>query len=781
MKIKLHLVIIGLTVINSYIFAESLTLKSPDQRIEMNINAAEVLSYSVSMNNQPVILDSEMQMEFGDGTFFEDNLELVSSRTESVEKKWNPVVGRKSEIVNKYNELVLELREPSSGREFSLICRAYNSGVAFRYDFGTQFGSNFTIKEEHTEFTFPNDPTAWISYLNSYTTMHETVFPEKNLTDILPGNIIGLPLTMKMGDNLYASVTEAALVDWAGMYITREGSTDLLVETDEMELGEEPYSFNTPLPEGAATLNITVDDLGNNYCDHVDIVDFKVNLEDGSEIWFSDMQPASASQEWGSLKEDRSVDGNPLTIAGVQYEKGLGTHASASIAYKLPENSRSISGKVGIDDEVSQPGSAKVLFEAVNLDETADETVLTTTLSPRHDDSSISVNVSPPHKSPWRVIQIAEKPEDLLNSDIIVNLNPPSKIENTSWIKPGVSSWNWLSSGSDMDMELLKGFIDLSGHMNWEYALIDDGWYQNGDCTNPIDELDIPELVSYAAERDVDLWLWTHWQALNAGMEEAFQLYEDWGIKGVKIDFMSRDDQWMVNWYHRVLESAAEHNLMINFHGAYKPTGERRIWPNMMTSEAVYGNEQSLGSSQNDPVHKTTLPFTRMLAGPMDYTPGSFLNETADTWSGGRPIKTIGTRAQELALFVVYDSLFMCTADKPENYYGETGVEFLKGIPASWDDTIVLDGGIGEFIVTARRKGDNWYLGAITNYDSRTLNIPLDFLGDGKYVMKIWEDGENADTDARDVNVRQITVESGDTVNIDMAAAGGFVAELKKK
>ena len=767
-----------LSVLAAPVFsASSVTVSSPDGTIAMTVNVGSSLSYSVTMDDRPVLLDSTLQMEFGDGSMFAEPLELIDRHVTRTDHYWRPVVGRKAEVRDHYNQVVLVLREAAGlRRQFSLVCRAYNDGVAFRYVFGASFGERLVVHEEHTHFTFAGNPAAWPAFLNSMTTMHERIYPEERLAHISPDNIIGPPLTIRIDDTAYCSITEAALTDWAGMYLTREANSAVWFETEAVSGGGQPYSFDQAIPAGTASLRIVIDALGSNAFDHVDIVDFKVTLEDGSAVWFSDLEPTYARQEWGRLEMDKSVDGNPLTIAGTVYPKGLGTHSNGVITFALPAGARRVSGKVGIDTEIGDRGSAKVIFHAVQLTEQHDKTVLRTRLSRRGDSPAVIATL--PHPSPWRVIYLGRRAVDLANSELVLNLNEPSRIEDTTWIKAGVSSWNWLSSGERMDMELLKSFIDLSAHMNWEYALIDDGWYggHQDDVTTAIAALDMPALVAYAAERGVKLWVWTHWQAFDRKLEEALALYQQWGIVGVKTDFMSRDDQAMVNWYHKVLEAAARHKIMINFHGSYKPTGEMRTWPNMMSTEAVFGNEQNLGSRANDPVHKTTLPFTRQLAGPMDYTPGSMLNETAETWRAGRPVRTLGTRCQEFALFIVYDSPFMCTADLPANYYGQDGLEFLKGLPATWDDTLVLDGGIGAFIVTARRSGAKWYLGGLTNWDARTVKVPLDFLESGRYWVTLYEDGPDAATHAREVTVRRVTVRAGESLTIAMAPGGGFTA-----
>lgn len=758
--------------------AHTVDIESGDQSIILSVSDGAAICYSVHMDGKIVIPESKLDIELEDGSRISKNAKIVSVERETGDETWHNVVGNRSQINNKYNQAKIVL-ESANGKRYLLICRACNNGVAFRYAFDDTFGKDIAIRQEHTEFAFEHDFTCWPAYLNHYQTEHQALYPQETLSAILPEDIIGVPLTIRLSEGLYCSIMEAALTDWAGMYLTREGVSKPLAQSKAIIHGGNPHAFRATLPAGTRKIRIVIDAAGDNAHDHVDIVNAAFVTNDGAKIWLSDLQPVLTRQEWGQLRKDKSVDGNPLQMAGKQYDKGLGTHSNGVIVYKMPQDCVAIEGAVGIDDEVQQEGKAAFKLYAVRDTGKNEQIIFTSTLS-RRDDAAPAVRVKTPHVSPWRVIMLGRKPVDLVNSDLILNLNEPSKIADTSWIQPGVSSWNWLSCGSGMDMNLLKSFIDLSASMGWEYTLIDDGWYKNSNCIQPIDGLDMLQLVEYAAAKHVRIWLWVHWQALNARMEEAFSLYERWGIAGIKTDFMSRDDQWMVNWYHQVLASAARHRLMVNFHGCYKPTGIRRTWPNLMTREAVFGEEQNLGSQQNDPVHKTTLPFTRMLAGPMDYTPGSMLNETREGWSARRPVKTLGTRAQEFALCVIYDNPVLSMADKPDNYYGQRGLEFLKDLPTSWDDTRVLDGQIGQYILTGRRKADIWYLGAITNWNARRLQVHFDFLGAGRWNMMIYEDGPDAGTNARDIQSREISVTAQDVLTVEMAPGGGFTAILRK-
>jgi alpha-glucosidase len=390
-----------------------------------------------------------------------------------------------------------------------------------------------------------------------------------------------------------------------------------------------------------------------------------------------------------------------------------------------------------------------------------------------------------PHKTPWRVIMLGDTPGKLVESEIVMNLNEPCAIADPSWIKPGMSAWDhWWSGEVKVDNETVKSYIDLASEMGWPYQIIDWQWYgefnkPQSDITRVAPQLNMPEILSYAKKKNVRCWLWLYHTDVNrTDFDKACALYESWGIAGVKIDFMDSDDQQMVNWYHRTVKTAARHHLMVDFHGAYKPDGFRRTYPNLVTREGVLGNEYNKWSLRITPEHMVTLPFTRMLAGPMDFTPGGFLNRTPEKFANGTPAQVQGTRALQLAQFVVYDSPFMVACDSPENYKGQEGTEFLKKVKTMWDDTRVLNGQVGEFITTARRSGNEWFIGSMSNSEARTMDIKLDFLAEGKYRMVAFEDAPDAEVNAQHVIKATKTVAKGDVVNIKMAPGGGFAAYL---
>ena len=413
---------------------------------------------------------------------------------------------------------------------------------------------------------------------------------------------------------------------------------------------------------------------------------------------------------------------------------------------------------------------------------------LRTALSPRkgQPENGDKVVFKTPHKSPWRVVMIGETPGKLVESEIVTNLNDPCEIEDPSWIKPGVSAWDhWWSGEVKMEQSVIYEYIDLASKMGWPFMLIDWQWYgqfnePTADIKKPAPQINMPEILQYAKSKNVRCWLWLYNTDVDRfNFEEACALYEKWGIAGIKIDFMDSDDQEMVNWYHRVVKTAAKYHLMVDFHGAFKPDGWQRTYPNLATREGVLGNEYNKWSLRITPEHMCTLPFTRMLAGPMDFTPGGFLNRNPDKFQNGTPAQVLGTRANTLSQFVIYDSPYQVACDHPKNYYGQVGEDFLKEVQSVWDDTKVLNGSISEYITMARRDGNRWFIGSMTNSLERELEIKLDFLSGGNYKMVSFTDSEKTKENAEIAEQKETTVKKGDSVKIKMVPGGGFAAWLE--
>ncbi|HYK89926.1 MAG TPA: glycoside hydrolase family 97 protein [Acidobacteriota bacterium] len=412
---------------------------------------------------------------------------------------------------------------------------------------------------------------------------------------------------------------------------------------------------------------------------------------------------------------------------------------------------------------------------------------LTARLAPRRDGEGL-VKGQTPHNSPWRVLIIGQKPGELIESDLILNLSTPCQVADTSWIRPGKMAWDhWWSGDVKMDTATIKEYIQLAADMGWPYQLIDWQWYgqfnkPDSDITKVNPAVDMDEVRRFAREKGVRLWLWLYWTDAdrNDAYEKAFALYEQWGMAGVKIDFMDSDNQEMVNWYEKISRAAAEHHLMVNFHGAFKTSGFNRTFPNQITREGILGNEYNRWSTRVTPEHKLTLPFTRFLAGPADFTPGGFLNRQPGQFRIDKDAAEVqGTRCAELALFVAYDSPLACVCDLPEHYRNQPGADFLKIVPTVWDDTKVLDAEVSRHLVVVRRSGKEWFLGAMTDNSAYETSVKLDFLGKGRWKMRLWKDSADSNSNAEHLDIEDRVVSSAEGLVIHLAPAGGCVARFQ--
>jgi alpha-glucosidase len=628
----------------------SLELTSPDGHIRITVNAKESASYRVEIDGCQVVNDSKLGMRLHDVGELGSNVTLVSSQALESDTTWSNPLGKRSRVRDHYRQLTVNLHEAGqSGFDFSVVFRAYDDGVAFRYLMPKEAGlGEVTVDEELTEFAFATDnacfagdhvdipPEAYDSR-GGFHGSQEWEYRRQRLSDLPVETPTGLPMLTHTSAG-WVALTESDLVDWAGMWVARE-----------------PQAAGT----GAVTLRVR--------------------------------------------------------------------------------------------------------------------------LAPRWDGHGL-VKATLPHLSPWRVLMVGREPGRLIESDLVLNLSTPCEIADPSWVKPGMMAWDrWWSGIGKMDTGTMKDFISFAGEMGWPYQLVDGGWYRDArssksDITQAIPAVDMGELRRYAAEQKVRLWVWLYWTDVDRddAYKRAFELYEKWGIAGVKIDFMDRDDQEMVDWYEKIARAAAEHHLLVDFHGAYKPTGMIRTWPNQITREGVLGNEYNKWSRRNTPEHRATLPFTRFLAGPADFTPGGFVNRSPDKFQiHVSPTQVQSTRAGQLALFVAYDSPVECVCDHPTNLRGQEGIEFLRQVPTVWDETRVLSGAVAEHVVVVRRSGAEWYLGAINNSFARVKTVSLDFLGPGKWHLRGWEDAADSGDNAEHVNVVEQDVTAADTLDIKMAQAGG--------
>ena len=393
---------------------------------------------------------------------------------------------------------------------------------------------------------------------------------------------------------------------------------------------------------------------------------------------------------------------------------------------------------------------------------------------------------------PWRAIVIASSDKELADNDMVYKLASPTRIKDISWIKPGKVAWEWWNdaniSGVDfrsgVNNDTYKYYIDFASDYNMEYVILDEGWAVNlkADLMQVIPEIDLQELVEYGKNKNVGIILWAGYYAFDRDMERVVRHYANMGVKGFKVDFMDRDDQKAVDFYYRTAELAAKYHLLIDFHGAYKPTGLQRTYPNVVNFEGVMGMEHMkwAGPEHDQVTYDVTMPFIRMLAGPVDYTQGAMRNATKQdfhaVWSN--PMSQ-GTRTRQLAEYVVFESPLNMLADNPTIYRKEPeSTRFIAMVPEVWDNTIALEGKIGKYIAIARKKENEWYIGALTNWDARKLELDLSFLGEGTFKAEVFQDGINADKQATDFKHHTIDIPQNRKLKILMAPGGGFVARI---
>ncbi len=391
---------------------------------------------------------------------------------------------------------------------------------------------------------------------------------------------------------------------------------------------------------------------------------------------------------------------------------------------------------------------------------------------------------------PWRILAISVNDAGLISNTLVYQLAKPSQIEDLSWIKPGVVTFDWWGRrniyGTDfksgVNTETAKYFIDFAAEFGFEYFLFDDGWSEQDNLFAINPNLDMEEVLAYAKKKNVKIMLWVIWNTFEKQELRAWDQFEKWGISGIKFDFMNRDDQEMVQFYHHVAHEAAKRKMVIDFHGAYKPAGLRRIYPNVLTREALIEFEYNGWTDHDTPEHHNLLPYIRMVAGPVDYIPFTTHNAQKKNF---RPVGDMpmgqGTRAHSMALFVIMGSPMQMLPDSPSDYYKEKEcIAFISKIPVEWDDLKVLHAKIGEHTVLARKNGNDWYIGAITNWNPKEFEITFDFLEDGEYQMEFIEDGINADTRAIDYLKKSNNITKSDSINIKLAPGGGWVARLVK-
>ncbi len=639
---------------------------SPDGHISATVMVGEDIRYSVSRNEQTLIAPSTISMNLSDGIVFGQNDKVRKTVRTSFDDTFSTVAYKKAEVRDNYNQILLNFKE------FSLIFRAYDDGVAYRFVSNLDKKKTYEVISEQAEFNFGEDRQAFIPYVNSgaktvegqYFNSFENTYTVQNLSQWRKDRLAFLPLVVAADEGVKILITEADLTNYPGMHVIgTEGSNSL-------------KGTFAPYPK-------VIEQGGHN------------RLQ-------------------GMVKERENF------IAKTS------------------------------GDEVF----------------------------------------------PWRVIMVSTSDSQLAVNDMVWKLSPKQDAgTDYGWVKPGKVAWDWWNDwnlyGVDfkagINNETYKYYIDFASTHGIAYVILDEGWAVNlqADLFQVIPEIDIQELVDYGKERGVGIILWAGYWAFNRDMEKVCRHYSEMGVKGFKVDFMDRDDQLMVNFHARAAETAARYDLMLDFHGTYKPTGLSRRWPNVVNYEGVHGLEQmKWRPNECDQVtYDVTVPFIRMAAGPMDYTQGAMRNASKSNY---RPVynepMSQGTRCRQLAEYVVFDSPLNMLCDSPSNYIAEAEcTEFIAACPETWDESLGVNGEIGKYITIARRSGDAWYVGALTNWDGRALTLDLSFLGEGEWSLDIFQDGPNAEKAARDYVHTTATVPADRKITVHLAPGGGWAAKITRK
>ncbi len=630
-------------------------IKSPDGKLTARIDIGDKIMYSVSYENQTIILPSPIAMELAGGTIWGTNAVVRKSKQNTVDQVLIPLYGKRKTIRDHYNELVITFKG-----NYTLTARVYDEGFAFR--FGYLKNGELVVKSENAAFNFAGDYKVWASHprAGSFEHSYEDFYTVSNLSQ-MSDSLTMLPVLLQAPSGLNVLITEAALEDYPGFHVVNDETTG--------------HGFNAVFPA------------------------YPVKWAPGGHMNFD---------------------------------------------LKVKERADYIAKTQG------------------------------------------------PRAFPWRVVMIKIGDEQLLDTDLVYKLSDPhDKNIDFSWVKPGKVAWDWWSAMNLMGVDFRAGintatykyYIDFAAENGIEYINLDEGWSDQYDLMKLSDQIDLKEIIEYGKEKGVGVFLWCVHYPLDEKLQEAMDQFEELGVKGLKVDFMDRDDQVMVNYYHRIAKAAAEHKLLVNFHGAYKPAGLHRKYPNVINREGVRGLEYNKFSKPHGttPDHAVAIPFIRMAAGPMDYTPGAMHNAQKANFAVfmERPMSQ-GTRCQQLAMYVIYYAPLQMLSDAPTRYEAEPEIlELLSGFPTVWDETVPIAGKVGKYAVIARKKGDAWYVAGMTSWEPRELEVNFSFLGEGSYNAEIFKDGINADRNGNDYVKLTKTVDSNTAMKLKLAPGGGFVIKLK--
>ena len=633
-----------------------MSVASPDKSIVFNLKMTDTAPlYKVSYKGKPILRYSGLQFNFLEGGKFPVNLKSAKPVYTQKIESYELVVGKNKKITSRYTQMVVAMEENTGlKRKINLVVRVFNDGIGFRFEFPEQEWKSYTLTNEQTEFNIDGNPIVRSLLLPNYTTSHEGEYSVLPLNNIKNDTLMDVPTLFELENGNFVAITEAALSNYAGMYLVRKN------------------------------------------------------------------------------------------------------------------------GK------------------------------LVSSLSPLPGQTEVKVKASIPQQTPWRVLMINDRIGALIESNILTNLNEPCKISDVSWIKPGKTTWPWWNGNITPDtnwtpgnnFETNKYYIDFCANNHLEYhSVVEYGgheWYKsdgenffpgpNTDVTKPVPGLNMQQICDYGKQKGVGIRVWVHWQALYPKLEAAFTQFEKWGISGLMVDFMDRDDQEMVNMQEEILRRAAAHKLHIQFHGAYKPTGMHRTWPNEFTREGAMNYEYDKWSDLMTPAHDINIPFTRMLAGSTDYHLGGFraVPKSKFKIQYSRPL-VMATRAHMLAMYVVLENYLGMVCDYPDAYIGQPGFDFIQQVPTTWDETKVIDAKVGEWICIARRKGEQWFIGSITNSTSREINLHLDFLTSGESEATIYADATDTNENPNHLKISTIPVKQGDIIKLKLESGGGGAIVIRRK
>lgn len=657
MKHPLPVLPVFLVLLSIQVFAQnSIRVTSPDGNLVFFfhlVNASP--QYNVVFKGKELVKASALGLSFNSGADFSSHLRkgkpVITDKTEN----YRLIIGKTDSVHEDYRQGIIPLQQTVAPfRHINIVVRIFNSGLAFRYELPAQDNwPDYTLTDEHTEFVLAGNPLMRALLLPNYTSSHENEYTVSPISEIKNDTLIDMPALFEYPGHIFLAITEAALLDYAGMYLVKQQ---------------------------------------------------------------------------GRLRG---------------------------------------------------------------------------TLSPLPNEPGIKVKAKLPHQTPWRVLMIGDRPGALIESNIVTNLNEPCAIKDVSWIRPGKTTFPWWNGNVVPDTINAPGnnfvtnqyYVDFCARNKLEYhSVVEYGlheWYVNdgpnfqpgphADVTRSVPGLDMYEVCAYAKSKGVGIRVWVHWAALYPKIDSAFAQFEKWGISGMMIDFMDRDDQQMVNIQTEMLQKAAAHHLHVQFHGAYKPTGLSRTYPNEFTREGTLNYECNKWSTRISPDHDINFPFTRMLAGATDYHLGGFRSVPDSLFriQYTRPLMR-GTRCHMLAMYVVLESNLGMVCDYPEAYEGQPGFDFLQEVPTVWSETKVLDAEVGNYITIARRKSDDWFIGSITNHEERVLQVSLKFLAEGNYQADIYTDAADANINPNKLQKQSRMVSNKDSISITLKKGGGAVIKLKQ-